>query len=276
MDAVLQLVPEAERAAAAASAEWVAAEIADWASSLLGPAAPKLVRNLAYTIAAIAPGLPPDRQAVVARYSAWTFALDDRFDDPGREEAGIRALAEGVAADPVLAPSLAEALAGVVPYASAEAMALIEATVADDVRAGAEHALLSRAVFTGSEPPPSLPDYLDLASRSIGYRTIVLLLLALAECWPADAEQQDTVRDALTAGCRAVRLANDQRSAARHRAEGTLDVLLLATQKEARAMMLASMREHNAIAGTLPVAAASVLLNSLRVSVGLYQSSDLR
>ncbi|MDQ1647347.1 MAG: hypothetical protein QOJ50_3531, partial [Cryptosporangiaceae bacterium] len=259
MDSVLQLVPEAERAAAAASAEGVAAEITEWASPLLGAAAPKLVRNLAYTIAAIAPGLPPDRQAVVARYSAWTFALDDRFDDPGREEAGIRALAEGVAADPVLGPTLAEALAGVAPYASAEAMALIEATVADDVRAGAEHALLSRAVFAGSEPPPSLADYLDLAARSIGYRTIVLLLLALAECWPADAEQQDTVRDALTAGCLAVRLANDQRSAARHRAEGTLDVLLLATQKEARAMMLASMREHNAIAGRLPMTAASVL-----------------
>jgi hypothetical protein len=273
MDAVLQLVPEAERAVAASSAEVVAAATAEWAAPLLGAAAPKLARNLAYTIAAIAPALGPDRLGVIARYSAWTFALDDRFDDPAREEAGIRALAADVSGDPLLGPALAEALAGVDPYASPEAMAVIEAAVADDVAAGAEHALLSRAVFAGSEPAPSLEDYLDLAGRSIGYRTVALLVLAVAECWPAD---QNAVRDALVAGSRAVRLANDLRSAARHRAEGTLDVLLVATQKEARAVMLASVREHNRIAATLPEAAASVLVNCLRVSVGLYQASDLR
>src|SRR4029077_336698 len=110
MDAVLQLVPEAGRAAAAERAEVVAAETAVWAAPLLGAAAPKIARNLAYTIAAIAPGLPTDRQAILARHSGRTFVVDDRFDATGRAEAGIRALANDVHADPVLGPALAEAL----------------------------------------------------------------------------------------------------------------------------------------------------------------------
>jgi hypothetical protein len=280
MDPLLELVPADERPVVTAAAGEIRAATQAWAASRLGASGPGLCARLAATVAAIAPSLPADRLALLTRYALWTFLLDDSLDDPSRTVADIQRTSASVGQvldGSAPAGPVAEVLAELLPHiARFDRGGRIPGAIRDDVAAGATHATLSRRVASGEEAAPCAEDYLALASRSIGYRTVGLLLLLLLGHRTAAAGEP------LTWAGRAVRLANDVRSAARHRAEGTLDVLSLRTRASVpvtRELALRWIAEavdaHDRLAAVLP-GTGPALVRSLRISVGMYGVTQLR
>jgi hypothetical protein len=283
VETLMRLVPDSERSAVTAGATRARADTAEWALARLGAPGPKLCANLATTLAAIAPALPAERLALLTRYCLWTFMLDDSLDDPARTMDVVRAAADQLAggSGPVAA-TLAELLPLARPYDQAGLLPRIVEAVREDVAGGVEHAVLSRRVASGETPAPTAEDYLDLAARSISYRSVSLLLLLLLDQHDSLLAYFGRVSDALTLGCRAVRLANDLRSAARHRAEGTLDVLALRTRSGdpvtpelATRWLVHHADAHDALLAHIP-GCGPALIRSLRISVGMYRTGQLR
>ncbi|MEV6522885.1 terpene synthase family protein [Longispora sp. NPDC051575] len=294
MKPVLRLVPVKERVVVKADAARIAADNREWALARVGVSGPKLCDNLALTVAAIAPGLGVRRLEILVRFSLWTFMFDDRMDDPAADVDALRAVEASVdqalgvgdrAADggDVLVGTLERLVADLREH-DREGVALprLFDALRDDAAGSLAHALLSRRVAAGAEPLPTVPEYLEFASRSINYRSFALALLLLLGGRSADT--LDRLGPALGSACRAIRLANDLRSVERHRREGTLNALLLAdpggapvTREAVDARVDEQVRLHDGLVGELAdTGAGTALVNSLRISVGMYRLGQLR
>jgi hypothetical protein len=151
----------------------------------------------------------------------------------------------------------------------------------DAVAAGVEHAELSRRVTDG-QPRPTAERYLDLASRDVNYRSVGVALLLLA-----GAPGVDDFDAAIGHACRAVRLANDLRTADKDRDDGKLNVLALRTRQGSQVTPADVGRwiDHHVDAHSALLVGASgqglreqsrALANSLRMAVGLYRLARSR
>ncbi|MGY0232999.1 terpene synthase family protein [Longispora urticae] len=304
MNPVLSLVPVGERPVVEADAARVAADNREWALARIGVSGPKLCDNLALTVAAIAPGLGVERLELLVRFSLWTFLFDNRMDDPAADVDALRAVEASVGRalavsgpdralhgpdvpvrhdGDVLVETLADLVADLREHdRGGVVLPRLSAALRDDAAGSLAHALLSRRVAAGAEPRPTVPEYLEFASRSINYRSFALALLLLLGGRSADT--LDRLGPALGAACRAIRLANDLRSVERHRREGTLNALLLAdpggapvTREAVDARVDEQVRVHDGLVGELAdTGAGAALVNSLRVSVGMYRLGQLR
>jgi hypothetical protein len=279
---LLQLVPAAERPAAEAMAKQVAGDNNDWALGLLGGTGTMLCENLAYAVTAIAPALDRERLGVLTRFTLWTFRLDNLLDDPATP------VAELVAIEARLAEALRTRESSPADALAVTLLRLIDAldgdpalldSLLDDIAGTVAHATLSRRVAAGECAAPPAEEYLAVASRSINYRSVAVALLLLEAPWAGDRGRLD---EALTVGCRAIRLANDLRSVERHRREGALNVLLLrdragepVTRGAVEDQIDRLIDRHDALlsGGT---SSERALVNGLRVSVGVYRVGQLR
>jgi hypothetical protein len=295
---LLQLVPEPDRIRAGVKAVQVGVDNTTWATERLGASGPKLCKNLAYAGAAIAPRLPRHKLALFNRFTLWTFVIDNMLDDPAAGPDDVRATGNAVRRslaagsvdgnDNPAVRVLWELIPELAAQHGEDALTPFADALDDDIAGSIQHSLLSRSVTAGHEPAPTAEDYLPVAARSINYRAVahVLLLLVLDDprSWQAHL---GTLNDALTAACRAIRLANDLRSVERHRKEGALNVLLLNTAEGAPAQrhdiekqIEQHVHDHDSALAELPggtsSAAAAALINSLRVSVGVYRVGQLR
>lgn len=257
-----------------------------------------MCRRVCQVVAACAPSSPVPGLFTLVRYALWSVLLDDRLDGPDPDSAALGALRDGVVSaldasapdgagvDPFLLP-LTQCAAQLRQSdrhgAAAEEFA---SSVVDAVDAAIEHALFGEAVLSGVAAPPTMDDYLPVAARTINYRSFCFGLLAVSG-GVADRADLDVIDRALTPGAAAVRLANDLRSVARDASERTLNALGLRTRAGEPVTTGLVQREidrqmgvHDQILAELSAPtselAAPMLIRSLRLSVGLYRSTDLR
>jgi hypothetical protein len=286
------LVPVAERPLVYAGAARLERDLGWYAAGT--PRDPGLVRRVCFVVTAIAPRLPPDRLAVLARYALWSILLDDRLDAPTPDLAALDRLRHAVAAatrgSPDPGDPLTATLAGIIDELSGRdpsgaAVGRFGAALRDAVAAGVDHARLARAVAAGAAAPTA-GRYLAVAARSVNYLSFGYALLALGRVTPPGAVL-DRLDLPLRHAARAVRLANDLRGVARDRAAGTLNVLDLRTADgdavtpRLVARGIARRRlVHDAalrrLTGPDLAAAARTLTRSLRLALDLYRRTDLR
>jgi hypothetical protein len=290
MQAAFALVPSAEREAVRARAATTASDLLAWAAAAGADVDRGLADRLATVVAAIAPDLPASALAVLARYSLWTFLLDDELDDVSAEPAVLAALAErvdrrvngdksvaGGALDAMLA-DLVEALQAT--SADPAVLTRFAGSLCDAVHAGIEHTVRAQQIRHDRAPMPGVVEYLAVASRHINYRSFAYALMLLAIPGPA-GRSLTLIDEALGAASRAVRLANDLRSVDADRAAGRLNVLLLpyhdGTPIDVAAVerrIGCDVRLHDRLLRDVP--GAGVLRRSLRVATGIYRITDLR
>lgn len=292
MSAVLRLIPEDERPAVERAALRVAGENWEWAAVHIGSTSAGLSDNLAYAVAAIAPSLDTERLRLLHRFTLWTFLLDNLMDDPKADPNQLRAIEADVLRtldgkpaerDDDLTRTLNELYDVLCGY-EADAVTRFIHALRDDIAATTDHAVWSRHVASGDTRRPNLDEYLELAAGSINYRSVACALLMLLDIGVIDESIADP---ALSSAARAVRLANDLRSARRHKKERTLHVLGL-RDRDGRAVtseVVADLIDQHvlthdellaALAGPDSVAARAVLVRGLRISVGVYRVGQLR
>jgi hypothetical protein len=306
MRAALALVAPTDRALVKERARWLGDDVWRWAGMSGVRVDRRLVERLAAVVAAVALDIDRDRMALLSRYVLWTVLLDDRLDEPdadvdtlytllarvsavvsgdgpalaGAESALVR---DGDLLDGLLDDLLAEFRACA---EGAEVLARLTDALCDAVRAGIEHALLAREVRLGRASPPSVADYLAMASRDVNYRSFAYGLTLLA------GERLDggvlcRIDRALAPASRAVRLANDLRTVERDRAARRFNVLMLRGDDGSAVRVGAVQRQitdhvrrHDRLLRKIPVtdakASIAALVNSLRVAVGVYRVADLR
>jgi hypothetical protein len=128
-------------------------------------------------------------------------------------------------------------------------------------------------VGSGTEPPPTLERYLALADQDVNYRGFAYALAVLAGS-PVDNAVLDA---ALVPACRAVRLANDVRSADRDRAAGRLNVLSLRRADGTPVTEQAVWRAvDRCVCRHDTIVADPTLSHSLHAAVAMYRAGDLR
>jgi hypothetical protein len=232
----------------------------------------RLGTRVASVVHDVAPGLDSERLAVLTRYVLWSVRLDDRLDAPGADPAVVRAYAVrvcGLACGDRLAP-----LAELRRFdADGRRYRRLVTALCDAVLAGADVARWCADVRAGTEPPPTVERYLTLADRDVNYRGFAYALAILAGS-PVDNAVLDA---ALVPACRAVRLANDVRSAARDLVAGRLNVLSLCrvdgrpfTEPAVWREVDRCVRRHDT------VMADPTLSHSLHAAVAIYRTGDLR
>jgi hypothetical protein len=296
MSLLSALIAPAERRSVGVTAGRLLAELAALAWPGHHQPSPELCRRVCFVVTAIAPELPLDRLSVLARYALWSILLDDRLDAPGAGPVTLHRIQHTVVATTSgrrtdLSDPTATVLAGILDELSSydrsgATVVRFGAALRDAVDAGVHHAHLARAVAAGTAPPPTAEQYLEVAARSVNYRSFGYALLAAG---PAGltAAALDRLAPALAHAEHAVRLANDLRSVARDRAGATLNVLGLRTAggapvtprlgaDEIGRRRLAHRDELSQLIDPDLAQAARALARSLRVSVGLYQLTDLR
>ena len=258
MDALLALVPPADRVLVRAKARTLAAD---------APRGNGLYRAgaVAVAVAAMAPWLSRDRLAVLHRYCRWTVALDAYLDGAGhRAAAGLWTEFAGIRAE----------LAG---YDRAGLLRGFEAALDGAVASALALRSLSGQVARGCAPAPSAEEYLDLASEDVNYRSVAIALLLLC----GFDGRLGTVEPALAWACRAVRLANDLATAGKDTQEGRLNVLGLRWRSGRPVVGFDLQREiercvsvHTRLLGRVPdVVSARALANSLHMAIGLFTMS---
>jgi hypothetical protein len=280
----------------ASKGSWLSADVRAWASSVHRHLGSDLYDNLGLTAAAAAPMVRRHHLAVVVRFAAWIYLLDDRLDDAAVGVAEVRRVGQSVRA--VLASQEARSddhleagLANIVADLGAldrdpAVMARFTEAVRDGVDAAVAHAELSRRVVQGAVDPPSAEDYLDVAARHINYRSLAFaLFLVVGQC-PSRTGLEE-VDKALLRASRAVRLANDLRTAPKDRSEGSLNLLDLrfrdgraAQPEDVVAQIRRDIGAHNkalrAVACRELVTTCRVLTASLRLAIGAYRLADLK
>lgn len=260
-----------------------------------------IAERVSTVVTAIAPQLPQERLSLVVRYGLWSIMLDDQIDGPVADPAALDRLRDAVAAvtaghpagrgDPLMR-GLAAIIKELSRYDRTGAMLVrFGAALRDAVAAGIDHALLGRAVRRGMAQAPTAERYLQVAARTVNYRSFAYAMLAVVIGGLSSAAL-DRLEPALGHAAHAVRLGNDLRSVTRDRAESTLNVLSLRTAAGAPVTpryVLQEMDRHlqahhdeldpltepaqDAPDLSLP---ARTLARSLRLSVGLYRLTDLR
>ncbi len=306
MRAALALVAPIHRALVEDRTRWLGDELWRWVEMSGVRVDRRLVERLAAVVAAVALDLERDRLALLSRYALWTVFLDDRLDQPDADLDtlyGLRARVSAVACGDRPAPAGTEQ--GPIPDGDllgdlledllaefracadgAETLARLTDALCDAVRAGVEHAALGREVWLGRVRPPSVADYLAIASRDVNYRSFAYGLTLL--CGERlDGAVLVRIDRALVPASRAVRLANDLRSVERDRAARRLNVLMLRADDGSavrvagvRRQIRDQVRRHDRLLRKIPVtdtkASVAALMNSLRVAVGVYRVADLR
>jgi hypothetical protein len=258
-------------------------------------------QRVSTVITAIAPWLPRERLSLLVQYGLWTVMLDDRLDSPVARPARLRRLRDAVAAATAgrthaRRDQLMGGLRGIAEQLSrydnsGAVFARFNASLADAVNAGVEHALLGRAVSKGVSPPPTAGRYLAVAARTVNYHSFAYALLAVV-AGGLSGPALDRVDAALWHAARAVRLGNDLRSVGRDRVDLTLNVLTLrgadgtpVTRRHVQREIGRHVRaHHHALKPLIGMTdehiglgrAARSLARSLDLSVGLYRLTDLR
>ena len=297
MNELLRFVPPSRRSLVKEKGAWLAGDVARWASSVDSQLGPPLYNNLGFAVAATAPTVSQPKLSTLVRLAAWTYLLDDRLDSTSvsmeecrRTGASVRDVLSGrrpAAARDFLESSIEGILDDLLPYDRARVIARLTTALVDGVDASAEHAVLSRRVVSAEMPLPSAEAYLEVASRHINYRALALtLVLLVGEPLPPGA--LDSIDQALVPGSRAMRLANDLRTAAKDAAEGSLNVLGLTSARDGRpvtgedvvrqiADALQSHTEQLRSLATFGLASTSrTLARCLRVGLAAYRTADLK
>jgi hypothetical protein len=233
-------------------------------------------------IAAAAPDLPADRAALLLRYCRWSFALDDRIDGVRHPPApGAPTAAQLGVAD--LTVELADIVAR---FRGMDPDGLITGrfrkALGDVVSAGRAQMRLARAYAAGRCQLPNADAFLDLAGRSVNFRSFAWALL-LVQGEAIGAVDAARIESALWPGARAVRLANDLRTAARDRCEGGLNVLMLrardgapVTRDWVTAEIAEQARWHDALLEPLADRpCGGMLRRSLRLALHPYDAADI-
>lgn len=275
----------------------LAADAATWAGPVDHLLGTTLYHRLAVSVATIAPGLGYQDVLLLLKYSLWTFLLDGRLDegDPTPTAlAEVRGTVDALLArDRAPSPGdffetvLADLIDEFHRRDSGGALfAAFRRSLAESVTADVEHILLGRRVAAGQADPPSGAEYLELAGRHVNYGSFVFALLTMRGQTP-DPDTLHHVAESLPAACRAVRLANDLATVRKDVRERNLNILLLRdrdgtpnTPASVTAEIRRQCRLHlAALAGIRSPAGAGVrtaLRHALRVSITLYQITDLR
>ncbi|MET7426789.1 terpene synthase family protein [Dactylosporangium sp. NPDC005555] len=289
MEAPRDVVRHPDDRAANTTAAEIGADLWRWADTHGARPDRGLARRLAEVVTTIAPDLPIAGATVAARYSLWTFLVDDALDDvtvdpvaltelAGRLTTLVRTTAATSAPAPMLDAMLAELLAELRLANAPTLLARFTDALCDAIDAGVEHTLRAQRIQQGHAGAPTVVDYLAVAESHVNYRSFAYLLLILAEAPPA-AVPSPRVDKALVAASRAIRIANDLASVDRDRAAGRLNVLLL---RQVDAAGIAAferridryVRLHDDL--LRDAAEAGVLRRSLHVAVAVYRVTDLR
>jgi hypothetical protein len=243
-------------------------------------------RAVALTVAAMAPTLSVDKLSLLLRYCMWTVALDARLDAPGTSLADVQRTADSVVAtvegDNIHEPELAQLLTDLRCHdPGGRLVSRFTDALCDAVAAGVEHAALSRRVAAGTAMPP-VEDYLDLASRDVNYRSVAWALLVLVGAGATGRAAAARLDEATWHACRAVRLANDLRTAAKDLRDKRLNILVLRT-RDGRPVTSRDVErwldQHIHTHSDLLVQASArglreqsrALENGVRMAVGLYR-----
>jgi hypothetical protein len=294
---LLRVIPPTQRSLVRAKGKWLAADLKRWARPVDRHLSPALYENLGFTAAAVAPTVRRKQLALLVRYGAWIYLLDDRLDGAdvtvremhkiGRSIPAVVRASRPPANGDFLECGLVEIFAGLSRYDDgAGILTRFADAVVDGVSAAVEHAERSRQVAHGEIEPPSAEDYLAVASRHINYRSLALGLVLLVGERPS-APLLDILDTALFSASRAVRLANDLRTAPKDAAEGSLNILCLRTRagqpvtpERVIAQIGLETRAHQAQLQTLVrwglALTCQALDRSLRVAVGLYRIADFK
>lgn len=297
MDALWTLVPQRDLPVVLANAARLEHDLGGkaWPEQLRPD--PAVCRRVSFVVTAIAAQLPYDRLSLLVRYALWTIVLDDELDGPRADPGALNRLCEGVTAvvaggrgnDPLMM-DLAGILGALADHCRAGAvLQQLGLALVDAVACGVEHAALGQAVAAGTTEPPTADQYLEVAARTVNYRSFAYALLALV-AGELTGPALDRLDPALRHASHAIRLGNDLRSVPRDHAEATLNVLGLrtaagspVTRRYVHQQIDQHVRAHHDVLGALTGPdhadldlAAPALIRSLRVSLGLYQLTDLR
>ncbi|MGI5243035.1 terpene synthase family protein [Dactylosporangium sp. CA-139066] len=248
-----------------------------------------LAMRLAGVVAAITPDLDVARLTVLARYTLWTFLVDDELDDTAADAAVLAGLAArlsrvaraapaGSGAPHVLETMLAELVESLrAASASPALLHRFSDALCVAIDTGVQHTVRAQAIRQRRAAAPTVVEYLSVAAHHVNYRSFAYALLILAGPDPASVAGARTDM-ALTAAARAVRIANDLRSVDRDRAAGRLNVMLLPPGAMDAAALERQIDHYVRLHDRLlrDVAEADVLRRSLRVAVGIYRVTDLR
>lgn len=289
MDALLNLVPAAERPRVQEKARRLAAAARDWAAPARAELGTPVWEPIAVVVAGLSPGLADERALLLVRYSLCTMLLDDRLEDAGagrdarRLARSVRDALGGAPGPDFLGRALAgvhadlHRLAGDGPALRRFAAALLDAVQAEllhlqYVRSGHWHRRLT------------LERHLELGARNVNYRGFGLALLLVTAGQP-DPDLLDLADRALVPGATAVRLANDLRAPERDRRQGRPNALDLRT-REGTPVTAADVRQriavlagrHDELLDRYPGAdqePVRALRASLRLALGVYEVTDL-
>lgn len=249
----------------------------------------RLAQRLADVVTTIAPDLPVAGLRLLARYSLWTFLLDDELDDV---TAGPDALAELAgrlitlvrATTAISTPTrpLEAMLAGIVvelrSVGPPALLARFDDALCTAISTGVQHTVRAQQLRQGRAGAPTAVEYLAVAGHHINYCSFAYALLILTRATPAAAAAQ-RIDKALVAASRAIRIANDLASADRDRAEGRLNIVLLPPADTVDIAALERqvdryVRLHDRL--LRDTADAAVLRRSLHTAVAVYRVTDLR
>jgi hypothetical protein len=296
MNALLRLVPPAERATVRAKAQRLADEARAWANPVHDRLGSRLYESLAMTVAAIAPWLAHAELSMLVRFSLWAYLLDDRLDAPAADRADARAvgrvvakvLRTGRASSPdFLETGLAEVYRDLRRYdPRGHVTVRFAVALCDGVRAAVTHVEQSRRLAQGKCGQPAAEEYLDIAARHVHYRSFALALLAMVGDDPSH-DELDFLDATLVPAAIAVRLSNDLCTFGKDQREGNLNVLGLRswdgatmTPDHVDGEIERQVNAHLALLERASIMdlgdSRAALANSLRISVGLYRIGDLK
>ncbi|MEV0133092.1 terpene synthase family protein [Dactylosporangium sp. NPDC050688] len=264
-------------------------DLAQWAKDHGAGVDRRLAQRLADVVTRIAPDLPAAGRRLLARYSLWTFLLDDELDDV---TAGPDALAELAGR---LITLVRTATAASTPTRTIEAMlaeivielrsvgppallARFDDALCTAISTGVQHTVRAQQLRQGRAGAPTAVEYLTVAGHHINYCSFAYALLILTRATPTAAAAQ-RIDKALVAASRAIRIANDLASADRDRAEGRLNIVLLPPADTVDIAALERqvdryVRLHDRL--LRDTADAGVLRRSLHTAVAVYRVTDLR
>lgn len=259
---------------------------------------PALRRRVTHQVAAIAPDLPVDRLELLARHAICTIRFDDLLDLRARTPDELAGLVDGVTAvilgehggssNPLLA-TLAGIVGELAGYdRSGRTLGRYVNALQDWIAAEVAMVQLRQAVAAGRRRPPTAEEYLEIAARTVNYRSFAYALLAVTG-GSLTAGQLACVDSPLWHAAWAVRLGNDLRGVQRDLGEPVWNVLWLRTgtgarvtpgyvREEIRRRANAHDDELRALSGLGAVAAATerTLTRCLRQSVRLFLQTDVR
>jgi hypothetical protein len=226
---LLVTVPVAERRRLLDVARQVTACCDAWLVDFPIVRRPSVTAACALVSTVAMPGLTVARLGLLTRWWLWIFGVDDVFDDPAVPDERVeewtgRFLRDPAADDPLLAAfgSIHDDLRRYPLYPPLSRR--WRDGMAEIVRGMSRERRWSRARTPADQP--SYATYLDNATTTIAVRPYTVTAAILADEPPA-ADLFAALDPVISTAARCFRLANDLRSAARERAEGTLNAVSL-------------------------------------------------